>query len=520
MDKSAELFGALLTVEEMAQADAFAVEGGVSILELMEAAGAAVVDAILELVDDRWSGQINSIPKVTIFCGPGNNGGDGFVAARLLAGAGWSVGVGFLGDIDRLSDAARINMERWQDEAGGEILSVDVVLGRESMQATDVFVDAFFGSGLNRDISGPATDAITAMTSERKASERKERQVAVVAIDIPSGVSGNSGNIAGVAVDADVTVTFFRAKPGHLMLPGRERCGCLVVADLGIPAAALDHIGPTMHINGPDLWEAKFPWPTNSDHKYSRGMAVIAGGEVMTGATRLAASGAMRAGAGMVMIAASPDAAQIYRSGPAGIVVRDVSGPSEFSEMIADPRVRAGLIGPGAGVGDQTRANALAMLAIVDAGIVLDADALTSFAGDPEALFTAIDGTNCVLTPHEGEFQRLFGPIHTDAKWSRARDAAQKSGAVVLLKGADTVIAAPDGRLAININAPPDLATAGSGDVLAGFIVALLAQGMPCYEAACAAVWLHGAAAAEFGPGLIAEDLPNQLPSILRKLKA
>ncbi|MDA0704426.1 MAG: NAD(P)H-hydrate dehydratase, partial [Proteobacteria bacterium] len=336
-----------------------------------------------------------------------------------------------------------------------------------------------------------------------------------MAVDVPSGVDGDTGLVRGAAARAFLTVTFFRPKPAHLLYPGRGLCGELVVADIGIPDAVLDDIRPRQWRNDPALWLDGYPWPAAEGHKYARGHALILGGTEMTGAARLAARGAMRAGTGLATIACAPEVWPIYAA-EAGLLTAKISGPADFAALLADERKNALLVGPGGGVSPATREIALAAVASGRA-CVLDADAIIVFRDAPEALFGAIAGP-CVLTPHEGEFGRLFD--QAGGKLDRARAAARQAGAVVLLKGPDTVIAAPDGRAVVNANAPATLATAGAGDVLAGVILGLLAQGMPAFEAAAAGAWLHGAAAAAFGPGLIAEDLPDQLPSVLRDLAA
>jgi NAD(P)H-hydrate epimerase len=482
---------ALLTVAEMARADAAAVAGGTPGEALMEAAGTAVASEIRR----RWSPR-----PVVVLCGPGNNGGDGFVVARLLRQAGWDVRVALLGDRGELKGDAAGNAARWDGEVGK--LSPQVLVG------CALVVDGLFGAGLQRPLDGAARATVEAVT---------EAKIACVAIDIPSGVHGDTGAVLGAAPLAALTVTFFRRKPGHLLLPGKAMCGETVVADLGIPDAVLDAIAPLAFANGPELWLDTYPWPRAEDHKYGRGHAVVAGGAEMTGAARLAARAAQRIGAGLVTVASPPSALSIYAAALAGVLVRPVSNAQEFAALLADERKNAVLIGPGAGVNRVTRDVALATLA-AKRRTVLDADAVSVFAGDAESLFGATAAAPCVLTPHEGEFQRVFGD--DGDKLSRTRDAARRCGAVVLLKGNDTVIAAPDGRAAINHNAPPTLATGGTGDVLAGFVLGLLAQGMAPFEAACAAAWLHGEAATSFGPGLIAEDLPETLPQVLRRLAA
>jgi NAD(P)H-hydrate epimerase len=338
---------------------------------------------------------------------------------------------------------------------------------------------------------------------------------------VPSGVDGATGEIRGMAARAEITVTFFRKKPGHLIYPGRGYCGTVLLAQIGIPDAVLGGIAPRTFENGPPLWLAAYPWPQPEDHKYRRGHVVVAGGAVLTGAARLAARASARAGAGLVTIAAPESAWPVYAAALTGVIVRPMRRLDDFAALIGDERVRAMVVGPGAGVTAETRELALAALGTGRA-VVIDADALTIFAKSPDTLFAAIKGP-AVLTPHEGEFARLFAALSSQEggdRLSRARQAAKTAGAVVVLKGPDTVIAAPDGRAAINANAPPDLATGGTGDVLAGLIAGLLAQGLAPFEAACAGCWLHGEAAREFGPGLVADDLIDTFPVALRRLKA
>lgn len=473
----------------MAAADGLAVAAGISGAQLMEAAGRAVAEAILW----RWSPC-----PLTVLCGPGNNGGDGFVAARYLAAAGWPVRLGLLGERSRLAGDAAHHAALWSGAV--ETLSSDLLDGAA------LVVDALFGAGLSRPVEGVARDVIEAMAG---------RALPIVAVDVPSGLDGASGMMRGVAAPAALTVTFFRKKPGHLLLPGRILCGEIVLADIGIPEAALDAVAPTTHENGPALWLDAYPWPRLDAHKYRRGHALIAGGEVMTGAARLAARAAARVGAGLVTVAAPAVAWSVYATALDHVIVQPVARPEDFVDLLADVRRNAVLLGPGGGVNSVMRHHVLAALATRRA-VVLDADALTVFGDHPDALFAGIAGP-CVLTPHEGEFARLFGG--GPGKLDRARAAAARSGAVVLLKGADTVVAAPDGRAVVNANAPPDLATAGSGDVLAGLVTGLLAQGLDPFRAAAAACWLHGEAASLFGPGLIADDIIETLPKALRRLK-
>jgi len=480
---------ALLTPEEMARADAFAVASGRGTDALMLAAGEAVAAATVA----RWTPR-----RTLVLCGPGNNGGDGFVVARLLRDSGWPVRVVLLGERSALTGAAAHHAARWTGAVAA--------MSPAEIGDAELVIDAIFGAGLARPVTGTAAETLAAVAA---------RAIPVVAVDMPSGVDGATGAVRGVALAAALTVTFFRKKPGHLLLPGRRLCGPTSVADIGIPAAALGEIAPRTHENGPDLWLDQFPWPKLEDHKYRRGHALVAGGEIMTGAARLAARAAGRMGAGLVTLAAPHAAWPVYASALASVIVRGIGGIEDFKALLDDTRRNVVLLGPGGGTTLALRETVLAALA-ARRSVVLDADALTVFADEPAALLGAIAGPT-VLTPHEGEFARLFS-LAGD-KLARARAAAAASRSVIVLKGPDTVIAAPDGRAVINANAPPVLASGGTGDVLAGMVTGLLAQGMDPFEAACAAVWLHGEAGAAVGPGLVADDLLAVLPGGLRGLR-
>ncbi len=490
----------LLTTAEMSEADRLTIAGGTPGIALMESAGIAVADAVGRYPPGR----------VVVVAGPGNNGGDGFVAARHLAARGYSVRVSFVGDRARLKGDAAAAAARWSGP-------VDVA-APEQLAGCDIVIDALFGAGLDRDVSGVPQLMIEAMNAVK---------VPVVAVDLPSGINGTSGAVMGVAVRATRTVTFFRRKTGHLLLPGRLYCGNVGVADIGIPDAVLAAIRPQTVANGPGLWGEQFPIPRTESHKYARGHAVVvSGGLSSTGAARLAARGALRAGAGLVTLATPREALVVNAAASLAVMVRPVDGAGELTAFLSDKRHNAVVLGPGGGVGAAMREQVASALN-TEAAVVLDADALSSFADNPESLFATIKNRRSggvVLTPHEGEYNRIFNMISSDSnvnsKLDRARAAARASGATVLLKGADTVVASPDGRAAIADNAPPYLATAGAGDVLAGMTAGLTAQAMPAYEAACAAVWLHGEAATEFGPGLISEDLPEALPAVYRRLFA
>ena len=488
----------LLTPDEMTACDRLAIASGMPGITLMEKAGRAVADAVAR----HPLGT-----RVLVVAGPGNNGGDGFVAARVLSERGYPVRLMLLGDAAALKGDAAEAAARWKGAV--EAATADSVTG-------GVIVDALFGAGLNRAVEGEARALIEAMN----ASGAK-----VIAVDLPSGINGASGAVMGVAVTAAESVTFFRRKPGHLLLPGRLHAGKVRVADIGIPDSVIDGVKPRLFANGPALWGEQFPIPKLDGHKYTRGHAVVvSGGVSFTGAARLAARSALRAGAGLVTLASPREALAVNAAASTAVMVRAADGADELKRLLADRRLNAIVLGPGLGVGGATRELVLTALD-GERAVVLDADALTSFAEEPDELFGAIRAQAArpvVLTPHQGEFARLFKSAmqgnENGSKVDLARAAAKASGAVVLLKGPDTVIAAADGRAAIGENAPAWLATAGSGDVLAGMIAGLLAQGMPGFEAACAGAWLHGEAGNEAGPGLIAEDLAEVLPKVYRRL--
>ncbi len=453
----------LLTPTETAAADRAAVALGHPVAWLMENAGRAVARAVRARMRPC---------RTLVLCGPGNNGGDGYVAARHLSAAGWPVSVAALAPPRGEAAGAAA---RWR--------GLRAPFTVQAAARAALVVDAVFGAGLARDLDPEVADVL-------RAARR------LVAVDVPSGLDGATGAVRGYAPQADLTVTFCRLKPGHLLLPGRTLCGPVVLADIGLPDAALPE-GVRTWRNDPALWN--LPAPDPAGHKYSRGHVTVLGGAAMTGAARLAAAAARRAGAGMVTIAAA-GSADAYRAGEPGVIVDE----RPVGDLLADPRRTSWVCGPG--LGEAAAAAALPVLLAAGRRVVVDADALTLCQGDPERL-----RGGAVLTPHDGEFARVFGPPGED-RLTAVRAAAVRTGAVVLLKGADTIVAAPDGRAVVNDNAPPWLATAGAGDVLAGVIAGLLAQGMPAWESACAGAWLHGHAASLAGPGLIAEDLPSLLP--------
>ncbi len=511
----------LLTPDEMAKADASAIASGTPGIELMARAGAAVADeaARVSLPSSRQT------PRIAVLCGPGNNGGDGYVAARLLAARGFVVRVFALGDTARLRGDAAWAAAEWHG-------------GVESLRAYqpedfDLVIDALFGAGLARDLDGDALDAVTRVNVWRRAMGGK-----VVAVDVPSGLDGATGQVRGAAIGADSSVTFFRLKPGHVLMPGRILCGDLRLAQIGIGSDVVPALQSMTFLNGPTLWRDVLPRPQAQGHKYSRGHAlVVSGPEHHTGAARLAANAAARIGAGLVTVAGSSGALAEHAAHLTAIMLAPCEDAAALAHILGDARKNAVVIGPGLGLGPSARALVEAALQpALGRGVVLDADALTLFTGESQTLqrLVAAHEGPVVLTPHEGEYTRIAiglggadesvsqapdsKPQRPDSKLARARQLAEATGAIVLLKGADTIVAAPDGRAAIATNLPADLATAGSGDVLAGMIGGLLAQGMPAFEAASAAVWLHGRAGGIAGRGLTADDLSGALAQALAEI--
>lgn len=489
----------VLTTAEMSRADALTIAGGISGFTLMQAAGLAVADAAMALAEEG---------PILVVAGRGNNGGDGFIAAGELAARGRDVSVMLLCRRETLSGDAARAAGTWR----GPLRPFDPGAIRQPA----LIIDALFGAGLNRPVKGDPRSMIEAINASG---------VPVMSVDLPSGINGDSGAVMDVAVRATETITFFRRKPGHLLLPGRVHCGQVRLAGIGIDPRVLGDIGPTIAENDPDLWQASFPVPRIDGHKFARGHAVVVSGpQAATGAARLAAQAALRAGAGLVTVASPSNAIAIHAAALTAVMLREIETSEQFREMLSDKRLTACVIGPGAGVGERTR-EFVGEILTAGRAATLDADALTSFADAPETLFRKIKShpeSRVVLTPHEGEFSRLFSQMNNKSpfksKLERVRAAAARSGAVVLLKGPDTVVASPDGRAAIASNAPPWLATAGAGDVLAGMIGAMLAQDVPAFEAACIGVWMHGEAGSEAGPGLIADDLPEVLPAVTRRL--
>jgi ADP-dependent NAD(P)H-hydrate dehydratase / NAD(P)H-hydrate epimerase len=489
----------VLTTAEMERADRLTVAAGIPGFALMLSAGQAVAEAAMDLAEQG---------PILVVAGPGNNGGDGFVAAAELAARGREVSVILLCERDSLQGDAASAARGWKYPV--------LPFNPQAIGKPALIIDALFGAGLNRTVTGEPHEMIEAINATG---------VPVLAVDLPSGINGTSAALMGTAIRATETITFFRRKPAHLLLPGRIYCGRVRVADIGIDADVLGEIQPQTFENVPQVWRTSFPIPGIDGHKYTRGHTIVISGDIATtGAARMSARGCLRAGAGLVTLASPRDALAVNAAALTAVMVRPIDTVVEFAELLTDQRLNTCVIGPGAGVSDRTRDFVLTALS-GKRSLVLDADALTSFAGAPERLFEAIKASpdpQVVLTPHEGEFPRLFSDISNKhplrSKLERVRAAAERSGAVVLLKGPDTVVASPDGRATIAANAPPWLATAGAGDVLAGMIAGLQAQVVAAFAAASIGVWMLGEAAREAGPGLIAEDLPEVLPAVFRHL--
>jgi hydroxyethylthiazole kinase-like uncharacterized protein yjeF len=489
----------VLTTTEMERADRLTIAAGTPGFALMMSAGQAVAEAAMDLAADG---------PILVVAGRGNNGGDGFVAAAELAARGREVSVILLCERDSLQGDAASAARGWKYPV--------LPFNPQAIGKPSLIIDALFGAGLNRPVKGEPHEMIEAIN---------RHGAPVLSVDLPSGINGSSGAVMGVAVNATETVTFFRRKPAHLLLPGRIHCGRVRVADIGIDPAVLTEIRPQTFENVPQSWQTHFPVPRIDGHKYARGHVVVVSGDIAsTGAARLSARGSLRAGAGLVTLASPVNALAVNAAALTAVMVCAVDNVVQFAELLGDRRLTTVVIGPGAGVGQRTRDLVHTALS-AQRHLVLDADALTSFADAPDRLFESIKSSGdhqVVLTPHEGEFPRLFSDLGNKhpyrSKLERVRDAAERCGAVVLLKGPDTVIAAPDGRATIAANAPPWLATAGAGDVLAGMIAGFLAQGVAAFEAASIGAWMHGEAASEAGPGLIAEDLTEVLPAVFRRL--
>jgi hydroxyethylthiazole kinase-like uncharacterized protein yjeF len=455
----------------------------------MEAAGSAVADVAMS--------QFPGARKVLIVCGSGNNAGDGFIAARHMMQSGVKVDVYHVGDEARIRGDAALAKSR---------MPADIkTISQLDAKAYDLIVDGLFGAGLDRDVKGKAASVIDAVNN---------CSTPVLAVDLPSGIDGASGKVCGVAIKADASVTFFRKKPGHVLYPGRAHCGRVFVHQIGIRPAVLHQTGIAATINQPKQWLKTLPVFEPIGHKYHRGHTLVVSGPLpMSGAARLVAGAALRAGSGLVTLASSKEVLAANAASLTSIMLYRASSADDLRALLVDKRFNCVAIGPGLAPNKKTRTKVLAVLS-AQHQCVLDAGALSAFENDAGALFSTIKANPkpVVLTPHDGEFSRLFkDECLYSSKIERAQKAAIKSGAIIVLKGPDTVVASPDGMVSIADNAPPWLATAGSGDVLTGIIAGLLAQGMPAFEAASAAVWIHGDAACRLGPPLISSDLDEGL---------
>ncbi len=483
---------AVLANAQAYRADCLAEVAGIDSYTLMENAGQGVAEAVAEEIDPC---------RLAVLAGPGNNGGDGFIAARHLKAAGFEVDVFLLGQISGLNGDARRAAEAWEGPTAA--------LAVHDFEAYGCIIDALFGAGLSRPLEGAAAVAVRA--ANRSGAFR-------AAVDVPSGIIGDNGAELGQAFEADISVTFFRKKQGHLLMPGLERCGVVKLIDIGIPDRVLDQIGPQTFENHPDHWAGLMPQPERGWHKYQRGhLGVVGGPAAMSGAARLAARAGLRAGAGLVTTIVPEDALLVYAAHQTSVMSRPYANREDFAATLEAGKFSGFMIGPGNGVNEETAWRCLSLLATGDP-MVVDADALTTFENERKTLFGRLHD-HVVLTPHEGEFKRLWPLLDPRAdRLKAARLAAREAGAVLLLKGPDTIIAAPDGRVLISSLGPPSLATAGSGDVLAGIIAGLMAAGMEPLAAAAAGTWIHSEAANLLAAGMISEDLIEAIPSVLATL--
>jgi hydroxyethylthiazole kinase-like uncharacterized protein yjeF len=476
----------IITVAQMRDIDAASAGAGVATRTLMERAGRAVAAATCARFSPR---------PTAVLCGPGNNGGDGWVTARALQEAGWPVWVETLTPVATLAGDAAYAARGWN----GQMIPIT-----GAVPDAELFVDALFGAGLSRPLDGGAARLAALLPTAR-----------IIAVDVPSGLHGDTGKPLGEACfRAALTVTFVRKKPAHVLVPGRAHCGEVVVADIGAPEYIVQAQNIVLRENDPSLWLRRWRWPALDSHKHARGHAAIASGPATrTGASRLAARGALRIGAGLVTILAPPAALAEHAAQLNAIMLQGVSDPGAWREAVTDKGCV--VVGPAFGTDPVAEAGLAEMLGAGNrCAFVLDADALTIIARGAHA-----PSAQDILTPHVGEFRRVFPGLleQSPCRIEAAREAARRAGCTILLKGPDTVIAAADGRAIVNTTGGPYLATAGSGDVLAGMIGGLVAQGMDGFMAAAAAAWLHGKAG-EAGPGLIAEDIPELLPKLLRDL--
>ncbi len=487
----------LLMPSEAQQADQCAIKAGKKSAALMESAGRSVAEVLVDYVGT----PLELGGEIIVLCGPGNNGGDGFVAARHLYEWGYPVRVQLLGEPAKLAGGAAKMAQKWQGTIGTATGS--------SLKGASVIIDALFGVGLNKPIEGEAANLIAAAN---------ETDAFRLAVDVPSGLNAETGNVSGCCFQADATVTFSYRKPGQLVAPGRFYCGGadhVHVVDIGISADVLDQMTPLCFSNEPTLWSNAYPFQGPASHKYDRGHLLVLGGKEPTlGASRLASLAALRVGAGLVTLAAPSDSYPVQAAALTDVMVRRFDSAFGFVGILGDPRIGTVLLGPGAGVGEKT-VELVQQAGVKKCNMVLDADALSSFVGRAEHLKAIADG-DVVMTPHEGEFAKLFPSLDVVSdRIGAARSAAKITNSTIVLKGVSTIVAAPDGRVSIASNGPSWLAIGGTGDVLAGLIGGLMVQGMPVFEAASAAVWIHGEAGMKVGRGLIASDLLDIIPSVL-----
>lgn len=511
----------LLQIKKMQAADQITIDQGIDGLFLMERAG----QYIAEVTEILCSGPCH----VHIFAGVGNNGGDAFVAARFLKQRGYQITLDLIGSPERLKGDAKVNAERWfqsiaqknKNAKGNNALTKEIPPSQSNMQQAHCIIDGIIGAGLKSDLKPELASLITSINALNKP---------VIAIDIPTGIDGDTGQHKGAAIMATQTVTFYRPKPGHLLYPGKAHCGQLTVKNIGIQSRTIKKLAPTIWQNDPSLWQKDLPKQVTTSHKYNKGAVLIACSEgAMSGASALAANAAMRTGAGLVTIAnadtVTPKQASKTTSRPnphcfAAIMSVEAPEKNEWSELLKARKITATLIGPGLQANQATR-DLVHALITQTSNLCLDAGALTAFAKHPEELIKAIStlsSANIILTPHEGEFTRVFGSFERGGKLAAAQNAAAKTGAVIILKGADTIIASPDGRAIINTNAPSSLASAGTGDVLAGIIITNLAKNMPAFSAAAAAVYIHSKAAIAINHNLVADDLWQEIPYVMNDL--
>ncbi len=486
----------LLTVAGSKALDDWAVASGDPLYNYMERAGKAVADAVFDYSDIPQ----NYPDEICVLCGPGNNGGDGYVAARYLKDRGYNVFV--MAPEPPTTDEASKASSLWLGET--------IPFKRERLEDVSIVVDALFGIGLSRPIEGVYADAIRAANGA---------DVFRLAVDVASGLDADAGVPVGeVCFSADATITFTRAKPGQYLAPGRFISGGtdhIKVADIGFPEALVHEHASEVFENDISLWGHTFPFAGPSYHKYDRGHLLVLGGrEPALGASRLASLAGLRIGAGLVTLAAPSETYTVQASSLTDIMVRKVDSHFGFIGILADQRINTTLIGPGSGIGEKTAELALECLK-KGKRLTLDADGLSSMAGRLQQL-DAFPKREAVFTPHDGEFRRLFPDIDLAGnRLAAAQTAAKRAGVTIILKGVSTIVASPDGKSAINTCAPAWLSVGGTGDVLAGIVAGLLAQGMPVFEASCAAVWLHSRAAMKAGRGLIASDLLETLVDVL-----